>query len=260
MIEFKNLYKSYDSKVIINNLNLKIKTAETKVIIGRSGAGKSVLLKTINGLVKPDSGTIEVDGVDVTKLSEREFNKIRMEMGMVFQNGALFDSLSVAENVSFVLDEFMNLDRNVVREKVADALSLVGLKGVEHLMPASLSGGMRKRVSLARVLCMEPQIIFYDEPTTGVDPVTADALNNLINELRDKLKVTSIVVTHDMNAAFKVADSVAMLYCGSIIADGSVEEIRRSQHPVVHQFINGNASGPITDGEFMRFDETSRGD
>src|SRR3989338_6962891 len=256
MIEFKNLYKSYDSKVIINNINLKNKTAETKVIIGRSGAGKSVLLKTINGLVKPDSGTIEVDGVDVTNLSEKEFNKIRMEMGMVFQNGALFDSLSVAENVSFVLDEFMNLYRNVVREKVADALSLVGLKGVEHLMPASLSGGMRKRVSLARVLCMEPQIIFYDEPTTGVDPITSDVINNLIVDLRHKLKVTSIVVTHDMNSAYKVADNIVMLYHGQVVAEGTPQEIQSTKHPVVKQFINGEAKGPITENENLIFGYT----
>lgn len=251
MIEIRKLYKSFQSKVVLNDLNLDIKKAETKVIIGRSGAGKSVLLKTINGLIKPDYGSIHIDGVDVTQLSEKAFNKLRMEIGMVFQSGALFDSMNVAENVAFVLNEFMELDKKTVDHKVSAALGLVGLKGAEELMPSSLSGGMRKRVSLARVLCMEPQIILYDEPTSDVDPVTAATLNNLIIELRDKLRVTSIVVTHDMNAAYKVADSIAMIYNGTIIADGTPEEIRKSTHPVVRQFIHGEAHGPITDSEQM---------
>jgi len=251
MIRIRELYKSFDEKFVLNNINLDINKAETKVIIGRSGAGKSVLLKTINGLIRPDSGLIEIEGVDVIQLSEKEAHKLRGKIGMVFQNGALFDSLSVAENVSFYLDEFMRFSSNDIKEKVAEALGMVGLPGTERLMPSSLSGGMRKRVSLARVLCMEPEIILYGEPTTGVDPVTADALNNLIIELRDKLKVTSIVVTHDMSAAFKVADSIAMLYSGTIIADGRVEEIRQCDHPVVQQFIHGKAQGPITDNAMV---------
>ncbi len=249
MIEIRNLFKSFDSKIVISNLDLNIKTAETKVIIGRSGAGKSVLLKSIIGLTKPDYGSILINGADVTKLPDKEFNKIRMEIGMLFQSGALFDSMSVAENVAFVLNEFMDLDKKTVDQKIYDALALVGLEGVEDLMPSKLSGGMRKRVSLARVLCMEPQIILYDEPTSDVDPINADSLIHLIIALRDKLKVTSVVVTHDMNAAFKVADSIAMLYHGHIIADSTPEEIRRSKHPVVKQFIHGQAHGPITDDE-----------
>jgi phospholipid/cholesterol/gamma-HCH transport system ATP-binding protein len=253
MIEIANLSKSFGSNIVLNHLNLKVKTGETKVIIGRSGAGKSVLLKSIVGLLKPEEGSIKINGTEVTNLNEYEYNKIRMEIGMVFQGGALFDSMSVAENVGFVLDEFMKLDKKVVREKVADALALVGLKGIEHLMPSQLSGGMKKRVSLARVLCMEPQTILYDEPTSEVDPITADAINHLIVELRHKLKVTSIVVTHDMNAAFKVADSIAMFYHGQVIAEGTPDEIRSTKHPVVKQFIYGEAQGPITEGENLIF-------
>ena len=253
MIEINHLCKSFGNNIILSDLNLTIKSGETKVIIGRSGAGKSVLLKNIVGLLRPDQGSIKVNGTEVTKLSEKELNKIRMEIGMVFQGGALFDSLSVGENVAFVLDEFMKLDPKTVRDKVADALAMVGLKDIEHLMPSQLSGGMKKRVSLARVLCMEPQIILYDEPTSEVDPIMADAINNIIIEMRDKLKVTSIVVTHDMNSAYKVADSIAMFYRGRVIAEGTPEEIRNSKHPVVKQFIYGEATGPITDDENLIF-------
>lgn len=249
MIEISNLYKSFDGQFVLNDLSLTVKSGETKVVIGRSGVGKSVLLKCINGLLRPDGGSIKINGKEVTALSEKEYDKIRMEIGMVFQGGALFDSMTVAENVSFVLDEFFDLDHKTVRDKVQDALALVGLKGIEGLYPAQLSGGMKKRVSIARVLCMEPQMILYDEPTSEVDPIAADALNNLIIKLRDKLKVTSIVVTHDMSSVYKIADSVAMLYHGRVIADGSPAEIRSTSHPVVRQFILGQATGPITDNE-----------
>ncbi len=253
MIEISHLYKSFENSIILNNLNLTIKKGETTVIIGRSGAGKSVLLKSIVGLLRPDSGSIKIDGVEVTNLPEKDYNKIRMEIGMVFQGGALFDSLSVEENVGFVLTEFMKLDKKTVRDKVADSLAMVGLQGIEHMRPSQLSGGMKKRVGLARVLCMEPQTILYDEPTSEVDPITADAINNLIVELRDKLKVTSIVVTHDMNSAYKVADSIAMFYHGQVIAEGKPEEIRNTKHPVVKQFIYGEAIGPITENENLIF-------
>jgi phospholipid/cholesterol/gamma-HCH transport system ATP-binding protein len=239
--------------MILNNLNLTIRKGETKVIIGRSGVGKSVLLKNIVGLVRPDSGSIKINGVEVTDLNEKDYNKIRMEIGLVFQGGALFDSMSVGENVAFVLNEFMNLNKSTVRDKVHDALAMVGLKDVEGMSPSQLSGGMRKRVSLARVLCMEPQIILYDEPTAEVDPITAAAINHLIVELRDKLKVTSIVVTHDMNSAYQIADSIAMFYRGQVIADGRPDEIKNSRHPVVSQFIKGEAHGPITDDESLIF-------
>jgi phospholipid/cholesterol/gamma-HCH transport system ATP-binding protein len=253
MIEIRNLYKVFGAQMVLNNLSLTVRRGETKAIIGRSGVGKSVLLKNIVGLIRPDSGSIKINGTEVTNLKDKEYDRLRMEIGYVFQGGALFDSMSVGENVSFVLNEFMNLDKKTVKDKVRDALALVGLKDVEGLMPSQLSGGMRKRVSLARVLCMEPHIILYDEPTSEVDPITAAAINKLIIELRDKLKVTSIIVTHDMNSAYQVADSIAMFYRGQVIADGTPDEIKNSKHPVVQQFIHGAAHGPITDDESLVF-------
>ena len=253
MIEIHNLYKAFGAQMVLNNLNLTIRRGETKVIIGRSGVGKSVLLKSIVGLVVPDSGSIKINGVEVTNLNAHDYDKLKMEIGLVFQGGALFDSMNVGENVAFVLHEFMSLDKKTMRDRVRDSLALVGLKDVEDMMPSQLSGGMRKRVSLARVLCMEPQIILYDEPTSEVDPITAAAINHLIIELRDKLKVTSIVVTHDMNSAFQVADSIAMFYRGQVIADGKPQDIRNTQHPVVKQFITGEALGPITEDENLIF-------
>ena len=253
MIEINHLTKSFENHLVLNQLSLTVKTGETKVIIGRSGAGKSVLLKSIVGLLKPDAGSIKINGVEVTTLREKEYNKIRSEIGMVFQGGALFDSMSVAENVAFVLNEFMRLDPKTIDDRIQDALAMVGLQGIGNMMPSKLSGGMKKRVGLARVLCMEPQIILYDEPTSEVDPITADAINNLIVELRDKLKVTSIVVTHDMSSAYKVADSIAMFYHGQVIAEGTPDEIRNTKHPVVKQFIHGEAYGPITESENLIF-------
>lgn len=253
MIEIHNLYKAFGSQMILNNLSLNVRRGETKAIIGRSGVGKSVLLKNIVGLIRPDSGSIKVNGAEVTNLDEKAYNKLRMEIGLVFQGGALFDSMSVGDNVAFVLNEFMNLDKTTIKDRVHDALQMVGLKDIHDMMPSQLSGGMRKRVSLARVLCMEPQIILYDEPTSEVDPITAAALNNLIIELRDKLKVTSIVVMHDMTSAYKIADSIAMFYRGQVIADGKPDQIRNSTHPVVQQFINGHATGPITEDENLIF-------
>jgi phospholipid/cholesterol/gamma-HCH transport system ATP-binding protein len=246
MIEIKGVTKRFNGFLVLNSIDLKVETGETKVIIGRSGCGKSVLLKHIVGLLYPDSGTVSVDGVDISKLDEKKMNQLHMKIGMVFQGGALFDSLSVWENVGFVLREYSTLKEKEIRERVKEALSLVNLFDVEDKMPSELSGGMKKRVSLARVLCVRPQIVLYDEPTTGIDPITADAINNLIDELHDKLKVTSIVVTHDMRSAYKVADKIAMLYNGKIIAEGTPDEIRYTHDPVVHQFITGAAHGPIT--------------
>ena len=253
MIEIVDLYKTFNKVHVLNGLNLHVRAGETKVVIGRSGAGKSVLLKSIVGIIQPESGCIRIGGVDVTKASVAEVNRARRHIGLVFQNGALFDSFDVGENVGFVLDEFTALTEAEKRARVAHTLSLVGLSGTEDMMPSQLSGGMRKRISLARVLCMQPEIILYDEPTSEVDPVTADAIQKLIIGVRDRLKVTSIVVTHDMNTAYKVADSIAMFYHGQVIADGTPDEIRSSRHPVVRQFINGEAEGPITDDESLKF-------
>jgi phospholipid/cholesterol/gamma-HCH transport system ATP-binding protein len=253
MIEIRNLYKTFDKVQVLNGLSLNVREGETKVVIGRSGAGKSVLLKNIVGIVRPDGGSIKINGVDVTQLSDSAFDAVRRDIGLVFQGGALFDSLSVGENVGFVLDEFSKMRPAEKHQRIVHALSLVGLRGVEDMMPSQLSGGMRKRVSLARVLCMEPKIILYDEPTSEVDPITSDAIQRLIMEMRDRLKVTSIVVMHDMNAAYKIADSIAMFYHGQVIADGTPEEIRNSRHPVIRQFISGDAVGPITEDENMKF-------
>lgn len=253
MIEVINLCKSFNHHRVLDKLNLTIKAGETKVIIGRSGCGKSVLLKHIVGILKPDSGTIKIDGCDLVQLKEKELNEVRLGVGLVFQGGALFDSLSVADNVAFVLNEYTKLPKAEIRQRVKDSLALVGLKDIEEMIPADLSGGMRKRVALARALCMRPKILLYDEPTTGVDPITADAINNLIIEMRDKLRVTTIVVTHDMNSAYKVADSIAMLYHGKIIAEGTSKEISTTTHPVVYQFIHGAAGGPITEAENLVF-------
>ncbi|MEI6631240.1 MAG: ABC transporter ATP-binding protein [bacterium] len=247
MIEIKNVTKSFAGRKVLDGASLIIPDGMTYVIIGRSGCGKSVLLKHIEGILKPESGEVIVNGHNVSKSSEDELNELRMKIGFVFQGGALFDSLTVGENVGFGLIEHDHIGQQELLERVEEALSMVGLGGIENVMPSELSGGMKKRVSLARALCINPQIILYDEPTTGVDPITADSINELIKSLHDKLKVTSIVVTHDMKSAYKIADRIAMLYRGKIIAEGTPEEIQQSNHPVVHQFINGLAQGPITE-------------
>jgi len=248
MIEIINLCKNLGDHVVLNNLNLTINTGETTVIIGRSGCGKSVLLKHIIGILKPDSGQAFIDGKDITKLADRAVNAIRMKFGMLFQGAALFDSLSVWENVAFGMLEHARKQKEEVMDRVVECLNIVGLSGVEELKPAELSGGMRKRVGLARAICMKPEIILYDEPTTGLDPIMADAINTLIRELHDKLKVTSVAVTHDMISAYKIADKIAMLYDGRIVAVGTPEEIKNTRDPVVKQFIHGEARGPITRG------------
>jgi phospholipid/cholesterol/gamma-HCH transport system ATP-binding protein len=247
MIEIKELSKTFNTHKVLDGLNFRIEKGTTCVIIGRSGCGKSVLLKHIIGIMKPDAGQVFVNDKEVARLNDKELNSLRMKIGMVFQGGALFDSMPVGENVGFGLIEHQHLSRKELFERVEESLCLVGLCGVEHLMPSELSGGMKKRVALARALCIKPDIILYDEPTTGVDPITADSINDLIKGLHDQLKVTSIVVTHDMKSAYKVADRIAMLYQGKIIAEGTPDEIQNTEHPVVHQFINGLSTGPITE-------------
>jgi phospholipid/cholesterol/gamma-HCH transport system ATP-binding protein len=247
MIEIKELTRSFNTHKVLDSLNLTIEKGTTCVIIGRSGCGKSVLLKHIVRVLIPEKGKIYIEGKDLDTLNEKELDNLRLRIGLVFQGGALFDSLTVGENVGFGLIEHTKISHKELLEKIEEALSLVGLCGIGNLMPAELSGGMKKRVALARAICVKPDIILYDEPTTGVDPITADSINELIKALHDKLKVTSVVVTHDMKSAYRVADRIAMLYQGKIIAEGTPEEIQNTQHPVVHQFINGLAQGPITE-------------
>jgi len=247
MIEIINLSKTFGSNKVLKDLNLVIKSGEAMVIIGRSGCGKSVLLKHIIGLLKPDFGQVVIDGEDVSQMEEKDMVKLRLSFGMLFQGAALFDSMTVGENVGFALKEHTDMPEDQMREKIARALGMVGLKGIEGLMPAELSGGMKKRVGLARAICNDPKIILYDEPTTGVDPIMADAINDLIIDLNHKLKVTSIVVTHDMVSAYKIADRIAMLYNGKIIGTGTPTEIKNTKDPVVKQFITGASKGPITE-------------
>ncbi len=247
MIQIKNLYKSFGEHIVLDGLNLAIEKGSTCVIIGRSGCGKSVLLKHIVKLMHPDAGKVVIEGKDISLLSDKEMNALRMKIALVFQGGALFDSLTVGENVGFALIEQTNIRGKQLLEKIEESLCMVGLSGIANLMPAELSGGMRKRVALARAICAQPDIILYDEPTTGVDPITADSINELIRSLHDKLKVTSIVVTHDMKSAYRIADRIAMMYQGRIIAEGTSVEMQGSTNPVIHQFINGLAKGPITE-------------
>lgn len=249
MIKLENVTKKFGTHLVLDKLNLTIKDGETLVIIGRSGCGKSVLLKHIVGLLRPDNhdAKVIVDGVDTTKLSWKEINKLRNKFGVVFQGGALFDSLTVGENVGFKYFEYTHTSKDTIHEKVEDALHLVDLSGIQAVLPSELSGGMKKRVALARAICQKPEVILYDEPTTGVDPITADSINELIRSMHDQLKITSIVVTHDMVSAYKIADRMAMLYKGKIIAEGTPKEIQNTTNPVVKQFITGSAHGPITE-------------
>jgi len=248
MIEIINLCKSFDGHKVLDRLNLSINTGETIVIIGRSGCGKSVLLKHIIGLMRPDSGQVIIDGSDVSRMDEKELNALRMKFGMLFQGAALFDSLNVLENVGFGMIEHMNVPKEEIEKRVKECLTLVGLRGIEDKKPAELSGGMRKRVGLARAICLRPHIMLYDEPTTGVDPIMGDSINDLIIELHNKLKVTAVAVTHDMSSAYKIGSKIAMLYNGKIITVGTPSEIKNTSDPIVRQFITGAGKGPITEG------------
>jgi len=245
MIKIEDLHKSFGDKKVLNGVNLEIQKGETIVIIGRSGCGKSVLLKHIIGLLRPDKGRIFIDGEDITSYTNEKLYELRQRFGMLFQASALFDSLTVEENVGLGLREHRLLPEDKIKEKVQEKLRVVGLSGVENLMPSALSGGMRKRVGLARAIAMDPDFVLYDEPTTGLDPIMADAINDLITNLRNKLSITSIAVTHDIVSASKIADRIAMLYQGKIILAGTPERIKNSDNPVVQQFITGSAEGPI---------------
>jgi len=246
MVELKNIHKYFGANHVLRGISLDIEKGESLVVIGGSGSGKSVLLKHIIGLLKPDEGEVIVDSAVLSQLDEDGLNEIRKKFGMLFQSSALFDSMSVWENVGFGLKRQKNLKDKEIKEIAVEKLKMVGLVGIEDEMPSELSGGMRKRVGLARAIAMEPEILLYDEPTTGLDPIMADAINDLIIEMRERLNITSIAITHDMKSAFKIADTIAMLYNGLIIERGSSEEIKNTSDPVVKQFIEGSAVGPIT--------------
>ena len=215
------------------------------MVIGRSGTGKSVLLKHVVGLLAPDQGTVRVNGIEVASLNETELLELREQMGMLFQGGALFDSMTIGENVGLALREHTPMPEKQVELVVAEKLALVGLKGTEPQRPSNLSGGMKKRAALARALAMNPKIMLYDEPTTGLDPITADMINRLIRRLQERLGITAIAVTHDMRSAYHIADRIAMLHEGRIHAIGSPAEIQGTRDPALRQFIEGSSDGPL---------------
>ena len=222
-----------------------MKKGESLVVIGGSGSGKSVLIKHIIGLLWPDEGTVKIDSTDIAQLDEDGLSEIRKKFGMLFQAAALFDSMKVWENVGFGLSRHTALTPADIKEVAVQKLKMVGLVNVADLMPSELSGGMRKRVGLARAIAMEPDILLYDEPTTGLDPIMAAAINELIIEMKEKLDITSVTITHDMKSAFKIADTIAMLYNGVIIDTGSPDEFENSSNEIVRQFVEGRAEGPI---------------
>jgi len=239
MIKLDHLRKNFKKVEVLRDVNLEIRRGETMVVIGRSGQGKSVILKHIMGLLQPDGGRAVVDKEEVTSPQQVDLYRIRKKLGMLFQGAALFDSMDVGENIAFALREHTTLSEKEIAAIVAEKLEMVGLRGIERKMPSELSGGMKKRVGLARVIAMNPEVILYDEPTTGLDPITSDTINDLILEMQQKLRVTSIVVTHDMISAYKVADRIAMLHDGSIIFTGTVSDLKATRDPRVQQFIRG---------------------
>lgn len=245
IIELKDVHKSFGSQQVLRGVDLAVPRGKTTVIIGRSGGGKSVILKHMIGLIKPERGQVLVDGTDITGLDDRRLNDLRKRFGMLFQDAALFDSMTAGENVAFPLQEHTKLKPEEIHKLVAEKLALVGLPGVEPKMPSQLSGGMRKRVGLARAIALDPEIILFDEPTTGLDPLMADAINRLISDTQRHLGITAVVISHDLQGAFQIAHHLAMLYDGRIIISGTPDEVRRSQDPVVRQFLEGRAEGPI---------------
>lgn len=248
MIELKGLWISFGDNEVLKGLDLNIEEGETVVVIGQSGCGKSVLLKTIVGLISPDEGEVIIDNISLKNISRRELYEIRKKIGMVFQSSALFDSLSVWGNVGLGFIEHFRMPRKEIMRITREKLMLVGLPDVEDKYPAELSGGMKKRVGIARAIAMDPEFVLYDEPTTGLDPIIADRINNLIKELQRKLTITTIAVTHDIISAYKIADRIAMLYDGKIIFDGTPEEVQNTDNPYVQQFIAGEGEGPISGG------------
>jgi phospholipid/cholesterol/gamma-HCH transport system ATP-binding protein len=244
-IAIQGLRKTFAGKIVLDGCDFLIERGETVVIIGRSGEGKSVLLKLIVRLLEPEAGGVWVDSVEVTSLAKPALFELRKRFGMLFQGAALFDSMTIAENLGLGLREHTSMSDREIRARASECLEMVGLAGVEDKLPSALSGGMRKRAGLARAVIMRPDYILYDEPTTGLDPITADAINDLIVKLQTGLRVTSIVVTHDMASAFKIADRIAMLSRGRIVYANTVAGIKQTNHPAVRQFIEGSAQGPL---------------
>jgi phospholipid/cholesterol/gamma-HCH transport system ATP-binding protein len=262
VIVLKNLTKAFGDHLVLDNVSLTIEKGKTTVIIGPSGCGKTVLIKHLIVLLRPSSGEVYFNDQRIDNLDEHELNKVRMRYGFLFQGGALFDSLSVSENITFPLRQHYKIKKwSKAEELVKTNLSMVGLDGFQNYYPANLSGGQRKRVALARAIALNPEVILYDEPTTGLDPIRSDVINELIMKLKRELGVTSVVVTHDMTSAYKIADRIIMLHHGKIIADGNAKHIRNHPHPIVQQFIKGKvneddlavlrASGTIFKTQFL---------
>jgi len=242
MIEVKNLYKSYGGKGVLSDISLSVSHGQSLAVVGKSGAGKSVLLRCLIGLVKPDNGTIYVDNKLINTMNFSQLQKIRSSIGMVFQFGALFDSMTVGENISLALQKLTKLNENEIQQRVLNSLEEVDMVGTENLMPAELSGGMKKRVGIARAIAIKPAYLFYDEPTTGLDPVMTDSINRLIRKFQDTGEVTSVIITHEMRTVYDVADRVILLHEGKIQYDGSPDTINNVDDPVVQQFITGNST------------------
>jgi len=245
MIEIRGLKKRLGNKQVLDGIDLEVRKGETLVVLGPSGTGKSVLLKHIIGLMSPDEGSIMVAGEELVGMAETRLDRVRHKFGMLFQGAALFDSMTVGENVGLALLEHTTLSGAEIRHRVSERLEWVGLKGIERMKPASLSGGMKKRVGLARAMAMDPEIILYDEPTTGLDPITGDVINQLIRAMQRRLGVTSVVVTHDLMSAYKVGDRLAMIVQGRVVFTGTPAEVRHTDHAMVRQFIEGSSVGPI---------------
>ena len=245
IVRCRDVRKSYDGRPILKGVDLEVKKGETLVIMGGSGHGKSTMLRLMIGAEKPDSGTIELFGQEITSLSEQNLYPIKKRFGVLFQSGALYNSMTVGENIALPLREHTDLDEKIISIIIKLKLELVGLRDFEHLVPAQLSGGMKKRVGLARAIALDPEIIFYDEPGAGLDPVMLAVIDELIMGLGEKLGVASIVVTHEMQSAFRIADRMVLMHGGLVLAEGSPEQIRTTSDPVVQQFIQGKAEGPI---------------
>jgi len=245
-IELQELTYEVGGQRILEDISFQVRHGEILSVLGMSGSGKSTLLRNIIGLAQPTHGDVRIYGRSIVGLGERALNEVRLRMGMVFQNAALFDSMTVAENVAFGLRRRKKLKLEALAEKVSEKLELVGLAGTEKLMPAELSGGMRKRVGIARALALEPDIMLYDEPSSGLDPVMADVIDDVIRQLRDRLQVTSVLVSHHVANVLRLADRVLLLYDKRVAASGTPEEFRDSEDPLVRQFVEGRAQGPMT--------------